>query len=152
MIWGVYKHQMRFEHSVPEAEWLEDKACLIPHKHGRPPNPLCVMEFICATEKSCDFKVLKRLATDSLKIVAHKIIKDEQEADDGRLIVCWEYDFGTITTESLIDDVRKLMLIALEKDGYKPIRVQIWLDETRKYSVWDDGVPPEVTPPPAKNL
>ena len=146
MIWGIYKHKMRFTHSVPDAPWLEDKACITPHNHGRTPNPLCSIEFIVATEKPLDFKVIKKHAIESLKIIATKVIKEEQEADDGTLLIPFEYDFGTITTETLVDDLRKLMIIALK--DYKPIRIQIWLDETRKYSVWDDGEAPEVKPNP----
>ena len=144
MIWGIYKHKMRFEHNVPDADWLEDKACIKSHKHGRTPNPLCVVEFIVATEKPLYFKVIKKHAIASLNVIANKVIKEEQEGDDGTLIVPFEYDFGTTTTETLVADLRKLMLIALKE--FKPIRIQIWLDETRKYSVWDDGEAPEISP------
>lgn len=137
MLWRVFKLKFRFTHKVENVPWLVDKDCLIDHKHGYAPNPLCSIEFIVATKKPLDFKTIKIHALKALKTTAVKVIEEEQEDGSGGLMISYNYDFGTILTENLVDDLKKLMVISLEE--YEPIRVQIWLDETRKYSVWDDG-------------
>jgi|APSaa5957512535_1039671.scaffolds.fasta_scaffold183943_2 hypothetical protein len=138
MIWRIFTHLCRFTHNVPESDWLEDKSCLTPHQHGFDPNPLCKIEFRCATKNIIDFKVIKKLA---LEIIANAgtVINPEEEDDKGFLLQPAYYDFGTIITEDLIDDFKKLLFIALDDEGYEPIRVQVFLNETRKYAVWDDG-------------
>jgi hypothetical protein len=139
MIWRIFSHSCRFTHNVPPAEWLNDDSCLTPHQHGFDPNPLCKIEFRCATRDIIDFKDIKKYALDIIKN-AGTVINDEEEDDKGFLIQPAYYDFGTIITEDLIDDFKKLMFIALDDAGVGPIRVQVYLNETRKYAVWDDGI------------
>ncbi len=127
--WYVYKHFCRFIHNVKDADWLVDKACLTPHEHGFDPNPPCIIEFIVAPDRIMDFKVLKAKATKCVSAIANK-----EEVKNGMPY----YDFGTMDTEAMTDDLKKLLLAELNALGYKA-RVQIWLDETKKYSIWDDG-------------
>ncbi len=139
MFFRVYKHFMRFQHNVEDAAWLKDKACLTPHKHGFKPNPVCNLEFIVATKEIIDFKEIKRLAISCIEKVANNIIEKAVETDDDGFLEYPFYDFGTLTTEELVDDLHKLMIISLKECGYTPLKIQIWLDETRKYAVWFDG-------------
>lgn len=129
----------RFKHNVPEAEWLKDEACLTPHEHGFDPNPLCKIEVRAATGKIIDFKNIKEYAIDAIASLAVEVIKKEEEDQIGFLIEPAYYDFGTIITENLVDDLKKLIFARLDKEGFEPIRVQVYLNETRKYAVWDDG-------------
>jgi hypothetical protein len=140
MIWRGFKHVCRFNHNVPPAEWLEDQGCLTPHEHGFDPNPLCAFEISCATEKIIDFKVIKKYVLEVIRNLAVEVKQEEEEDAKGFLMEPAYYDFGTITTEELIDDIKKLVYVKLEENGFKPIRVQVRLNETRKYFVWDDGV------------
>lgn len=140
MLYRVYKHKCQFKHNVSDAPWLEDRGCLKPHEHGFDPNPPCIIEFIVATKEIIDFKKVKEYAIDIIenKFANEILIKGEEDIE-GRTIQLPYYDFGTLTTEEMLRDLKKLMWIELDKGGYGPIRIQIWLDETRKYSVWDDG-------------
>jgi len=140
MIWRIFKHLCRFTHNVPKSDWLESPDCLTPHEHGFDPNPLCEIEFRCATGNIIDFKVIKKLALMIITDIAHNIINAEEEDKKGFLIQPAYYDFGTITAEDLVDDLKKLMFIELDNAGYDPIRVQVYLSETRKYAVLDDGM------------
>jgi hypothetical protein len=139
MIWRIFKHVCRFTHNVPKSEWLEDDNCLTPHEHGFDPNPLCEIEFKCATSSIIDFKVIKKLALEIIRTSA-TVINAEEEDEKGFLTQPAYYDFGTITAEDLVDDLKKLMFIELGNAGYEPIRVQVYLSETRKYAVLDDGM------------
>ena len=139
-IWRVYKHKCRFKHNIKDAPWLEDRSCLIPHEHGFAPNPLCIIEFIVDTGPNIiDFKKIKQIAIKCIKVIANKVIEEEKEDENDNLIQPWYYDFGTVTTEQLIDDLRKLTIAEFRTQGFPNARVQLWIDETRKYSVWDDG-------------
>ncbi len=130
MKWRIYKHQFRFIHSVEDRPELVDKDCLKPHKHGFGHNPPCTMEFIVGTDKWVDFKTITVLANKVLESISNKT------ENPGDFPV---YDFGTQDTEKLTTDVRHLMEAEL-KEKYADIKVQIWLDETPKYAIWDDAV------------
>jgi len=132
---------MQFTHNVKDANWLIDKACLAPHIHGFNPNPPCICEFIVATKEIIDFKLVKKLGKECIEELANKIIKVGKETEKEGFVEYPYYDFGTLTTEEMTDDLRKLMWAKLEKLKLHPLRIQVWLDETKKYSIWDDGVP-----------
>jgi hypothetical protein len=140
MIWRIFTHKCRFKHNVTDAAWLEDKGCLTPHEHGFDPNPLCEIEFRVATAKVIDFKTIKRFAIPIIEDMANEIIQEEKEDQVGHLLQPAYYDFGTLLTENMVDDLKKLMFMKLSDEGYLPERVQVMLHETRKYSIWDDGV------------
>jgi len=128
--WRVYKHRFRFIHNVEDNPNLKDKACLKPHKHGFGTNLPCVMEFIVKSPHDwVDFKEIKEVAIKAIESVSNKF----SEVD-----MLPFYDFGTQDTENLTDDIKKLVQVGLSK--YKDTVVQIWLDETNKYSIWDDGL------------
>jgi len=130
MKWRIYKHYCRFIHNVDDRPELVDKACLTPHQHGFDPNPPCVFEFIVGSDKWIDFKEIKVKAIKVIESLANSISEDPTDKIP-------YYDFGTQDTENLTDDLKKLLLIELQH--ISPVKVQIWLDETRKYSIWDDG-------------
>lgn len=44
------------------------------------------------------------------------------------------YDFGTLSKDDFLDDVRKLAKIAL-----KDYEVQLWFDRDENFAFWDDG-------------
>ncbi len=134
-IWRIYNHKCRFRHSVPEADWLQDKACLTGHEHGFAPNPICNFTIEVATKKTIDFKLIKTITVKSLGYLCSLIIDNEQEDVDGTLITPWYYDFGCITTEELITDLRNLIIIEFKTRGHEDVEVRIKLNETRKYSV-----------------
>ena len=129
MKWRVYKHQMRFIHSVNDNSALVDKTCLKPHEHGFDPNPVCVCEIIVHTEKWLDFKTIKVLAIKNIESMANEVTDKEVPY----------YDFGTMDTETFTTDLHRLMIADLKKE-HPEVKVQIWLDETKKYSIWDDGL------------
>ena len=118
---------------------LIDKACLTPHKHGFAPNPICNLEFIVATKEVIDFKLIKKLAIECVEQMANQIIEPQIETEKDGITQYPFYDFGTLTTEEMVDDLHKLMYAKLKESKCTPMRIQIWLDETRKYSVWFDG-------------
>jgi len=123
---------MRFIHNVEDNPALEDKACLKPHEHGFDPNPVCVCEVIVHTDKWVDFKTIKELSVHYIEQMANSK-KTDQEIP--------YYDFGTMDTETFTTDLRILMISAFKKT-HPDVKVQIWLDETKKYSIWDDGIGP----------
>ncbi len=131
MKWRVYKHQMRFIHSVNDNSALIDKACLKPHEHGFDPNPVCVCEFIVHTKDWIDFKTIKELAIKNVEAIANSV-NNEKEVP--------YYDFGTMDTETMTDDLKRLMVSDLRLMNQQDVVVQIWLDETKKYAIWDDGI------------
>lgn len=140
MIWRIYKHRCRFKHNVEDAPWLVDRSCITPHEHGFAPNPLCTIEFEVATDNTIDFKLIKQVATSCIGKLANLIIEKEIEDDFGKLMQPWYYNFGTMTTETMLDDLRKLVLTEFHELGHAKAKVRIRLSETRKYSVYDDGL------------
>ena len=137
MKWRVYKHEMRFIHNVIDRAELKDKACLKPHEHGFDPNPPCIIEFIVHTEEWIDFKIIKEKAIRCIHSLANSLDLSKDIP---------YYDFGSTDTETLTDNLRKLMIAEMKlmkqvgkEIGYTNIKVQIWLDETKKYSIWEDG-------------
>ena len=141
VFWRIYKHHCRYQHNVEDNSELIDKACLVPHQHGFSPNdPVCI-EFILLTKKWIDFKTIKLIAIDCVEklantngVAADILYPAFQLPTDGLPY----YDFGTADTETLVDDLRKLFLASLPK-RYNPAKLQIWMDETNKFSVWEDG-------------
>ena len=132
MKWRVYKHQLRFIHNVEDNSELIDKTCLKPHEHGFDPNPVCVCEIIVHTEKWLDFKTIKNLAIKNIESMANKTTQPKSSDIP-------YYDFGTMDTETFTTDLRKLMITDI-KVNHMDVEVQIWLDETKKYAMWDDGI------------
>ena len=129
--WRVYKHRFRFVHNVEDNANLVDKSCLTPHKHGFGTQQPCTMEIIVKSPHDwVDFKEIKQVSIKAIESLANKF----SEVD-----MLPFYDFGTQDTENLTDDVKKLVQAELSKK-YKDTVVQIWLDETNKYSIWDDGL------------
>lgn len=138
-LWRIYKHKCRFKHNVEDAPWLEDRACLIPHEHGFAPNPLCIIQVEVATKKVIDFKLVKKVTVEAVGALANTIIEKEVEDKIGALMQPWYYDFGSMTTEAMVDDLKKLILAEFKTLGHKTAKVKIRIEETRKYSVYDDG-------------
>jgi len=139
MIHRVYKHHCRYQHNVEDNPELIDKACLTPHKHGFYPNNPCAIEFILATEKWIDFKTIKQVAIDTLKIIAESDdVRTDGSLADEQFGPLPFYDFGTKDTETLIEELYRTFMKKLPLK-YKPAMLQIWMDETNKYSVWYDG-------------
>ncbi len=46
------------------------------------------------------------------------------------------YDFGDLSKDDFLDDVRKLSEIAFKSYG----GVQLWFERDQKFSFWDDGI------------
>ncbi len=137
--WRIYEHKCRFKHNVKDAPWLEDRACLDVHEHGFKPNPLCKIQVEVATKHIIDFKLIKKITVRCLSRFANDVIETEIENDVDGIVQPWYYDFGSMTTEDMVDDLRKLILAEFKNLGHLDAIVRIRLHETRKYSVYDDG-------------
>jgi len=134
--WRIFKLQCRYQHSVEDRPELVDKGCLVPHNHGFTPNPPVYFEFRIATREWVDFKTLKAKCTNVVeRMVINKI--------DHTLIKSYPpdglpfYDFGVVDTEHILKDIRQMLKVELAE--YENVRIQIFLMETSKYGLWDDG-------------
>jgi len=93
-------------------------------------NELHVIEFIVSVNNHpISQKTIKKVATEVLKTIS-SIDRDIEGTP--------VYNFGSLKTGALLDDIKKL--IKLDRTKRKGVRVQIWYDKNEEFAFWDDGI------------
>jgi hypothetical protein len=86
----------------------------------------CMMEFIIYSNHKED--VIEECALNAMQHVSTAI---EEEAGGSIM-----YNFGSLSTNEMIDDVKKLFLTGLPA-GSKQVQLKLHKDD--KFDLWDDG-------------
>jgi len=112
--WIVYKHRFLYAGGCRTKQAAEP----------------CTLEFIVSVNgKTISEKTVKKTVIKLFEQIGHKC------KDYG--VMNPVYDFGELTWNEIMDDMRKLFIVDFPKrTGTK---VQLWLEKSDDTAIWDDG-------------
>lgn len=117
--WIVYKHRFLYTGKQRRKDAAEP----------------CTLEIIVSVNGS---PISEKTVKNTLLKIMSKIFVEVKDSTGGRYVNMPMYDFGSLTWNEILDDIRKLFIVDYPKrTGTK---VQLWLDKSDDISLWDDGI------------
>jgi len=113
--WLCFKYRFAYQHSPEENETCKHKEC--------------AMKFLVSINQNiADEEMICSAALKAMKSVGALIT-----GDTGTLP---NYDFGELSSNDMMDDIKKLFLVNLPEGDKK---VKLWLEKDAVFSLYDDA-------------